>query len=210
MEFFQQKSILVKLSNDKIDNNKNSKIYRILLLVVSIISIFGSVVEAKNTGIIVNQNECVELIKRYFPDYALMEDRELTPLARDYFNKHYPKLTPSLVNADFDGNDFLDFAVLLRKGKGKDRITILAIFLRANQQRFELAYYLSLGVYGGDVYITPVESGKIVRQTESANVPREKVKLKNTAIQLVYFEKSSVVYYWDDKVKKFESIWTSD
>jgi hypothetical protein len=205
---FQKNRIVAKVPNDSI-NNRNTKIYGILLGIF-IVFIAGSIIETKNASSTVSQNESTELIKKYFPDYVLMEIGELTPLARKYFKRHYPNLTPSFVRADFDGDGFLDLALLLRKARGKDRKTILTIFLHSNRNRFELAYYLSFGVYGGDVYIIPVESGKVVSQTESIDVPREKVELRNTAIELVYFEKSSVVYYWDDRMKKFESIWTSD
>ena len=154
-----------------------------------------------------NRIKFIKLIEQHFPRYVLRDIEELSPFARNYFKSHYPNFDPSLVHRDFDGNGFEDVAFLLRESKNKDYINIFVIFLQSSHEKFKMKYCLNIGANPGDLYIIPLESGS---QIESFDEPRKKIKLKNSSVELVYFEKSSVVYYWDGRTKKFKSIWTSD
>ena len=194
----------------KVDNYKNPIILCFLLIAVFILFLFIYTTEAKSTKSVEDKTDYKELIQKYFPGYVLMDIEELDPYAKDRFRSYHPDLNPSLVCGDFDGNGFLDYAFLLRNSKDKKGTTIFTIFMQSKHSQFELEFCLNMGFYRNDVIIQRIEAGKILSQTKSIDEPKEDVKLKNAAVELAYFEKSSVVYYWDDKTKKFEEIWTSD
>jgi len=191
-------------------NFKNNLILYFFLFVLFSVFLSSSNAEAKIARLVINQIEYEKLIQKYFPGYILMNIEELEPFARFYFERDHPNLNPALVCKDFDGNEFLDYALLIRTSKIKDGNTVFAIFLQSEHEKFKLEFYVKMEFYLDFVYIVPIEAGKTVSQTEALDAPMKKVKLKNPAVHLIYSEKSSVAYYWDDKAKKFDSIWTSD
>jgi len=191
----------------------NYKVTRILYLALFILIMVLSFIftaETKSMKLARNEIGYKELIQKYFPNYILLDIDELDPLAKEVFNEHYPNLNPSLVCRDFDGNGFLDFAVLVRTSKIKDGNTVFAIFLQSEPRQFRLEFNLNMEFYRNDVFILPVEAGEILKETDAIEGPERKVKLKNPAVHLIYIGKSAVAYYWDEKAKKFDSIWTSD
>ena len=183
-----------------------------LCLIFSIVSVFlfCCIPEAGTNKLVPNEIEHVDLIQKYFPDYVLMNIEELENYARMWFSRHYQNLNPFLVKRDFDGNNFTDIALIMRNSKSQKGNTIFAIFLQSDKGQYELEFRLNMDIYRDDVFIIPIEAGEIVKQTLALDTPYKEVELKNPAVELYYFEKSSVVYYWDDKTKKFEEIWTSD
>lgn len=193
----------------KLSNYNSIKILGILLpcfFAVWILSyIAGSdVTEADDNSKIRN------IINEYFPNYTLKDMDGLDPVTRDYFKEHYPNSNPSVVHSDFDGNGFLDFAVLLQTLDSNGGKTMFAILLGRGRNQFNLAYNLDMGASLDYVYVIPIEPGKILTQTESIETPRENIRLKYAAVELVYFEKAAIAYYWDDKSKQFSSIQTRD
>lgn len=185
--------------------NDKTRLYLFLFL-VHFACLFGTVREAKSAELLLVQDEYKEIIQKYFSNYVLRNYDELSDYAKSYFRNRYSNLNPSLVCRDFDGNGFLDFALLLKSKGDRDGITVFVIFLQFDRNKFEKKYRLNIGIYQGDLFILPKETGELLENVEE---PR-KIKLKNAAVELVYFEKSSVAYYWSEKTKKFESIWTSD
>lgn len=189
--------------------------YKILLSFFILLSLFTmpygiSKVTSEDNKPISELNNIRNFIDKYFHNYEIMEIEGLDPFLQNYFRKHYPQLNPCIVYKDLDGNGLVDFGVLLKNLVGKKDRTIFAIFLHTNKNHFEPKYYQDMEFYRDDVYILPIESGSILKQTESIDAPYKEVRLKNAAIELVYFEKSSVAYYWEEGKKDFASIWTSD
>jgi hypothetical protein len=190
--------------------HKSTIIYCLFLFTGYINNIYSSSSKTISAEISINQIEYKELIHKYFPNFVLIDIDDLEPYARDCFRSYYPSLSPSLVYRDFNGNGYLDFALLLKNSKKKDDKIIFAIFLQINCRQFNLEFNLEIDSDYVDNYILPIKPGTILTESEALPGPGKKVKLKYAAIKLIYFETSSVVYYWDDKTKKFKEIWTSD
>lgn len=65
--------------------------------------------------------------------------------------------------------------------------------------------------FAGEVFIEPVPIGRRVSQTEAIDAKATPpVTLSLTGIELTYFGKATVVYYWDAKHKKMDTIRTGD
>lgn len=126
---------------------------------------------------------------------------------------------PGLVEADFNGDGFKDFAVLLIgktkqivewQGKNLKLMEVkLVAFLKNDQGRFQSfliermdEYYpLSLKIE----LQTPGEIQEFLPSSEARSV-----KLKHPSILRHFCGKSSGVFYWDEKKKNFQQIPTGD
>jgi hypothetical protein len=68
------------------------------------------------------------------------------------------------------------------------------------------------GVIDGTQFVIPVKKGKLIKETES--IPNElepsPVRLRNTAVRVVYFGKAHITFFWDTKMRDIVSITTGD
>jgi hypothetical protein len=64
----------------------------------------------------------------------------------------------------------------------------------------------------GGVFIRPVPIGRRVSQTEAIDTKDypPPVRLRSTGVEVTYFGQAKVVYYWNAKHKKMETIQTED
>jgi hypothetical protein len=157
------------------------------------------------------QDSTVNGIVSRFPGYHLLKLAERDAETRAYVLRHFPKGNSSVVHADFDGDGHLDYALLLKDNKsGSVKVVIL---LCSEDAECKSVYNLDdPGSDSGELYIRPVPIGSRVAQTEAIdtkNYPAP-VRLRSTGIELTVFEKASVVYYWDRKRKKIETVQTGD
>lgn len=193
-------------------NYAKLKAFRMFIFIFPFLFIVNAIVMAEDTSVRIcgNHKEIKELINAHFPDYVLMDIDELDAFAKDVFKKHYPQSNPHLVCRDFDGNGLIDYALLLRNSKKKGKQTIFTIFLQSSHSYFKLAHHLNLEFYRDDVYIIPIEPGRLLSQTPATDAPSKEIRLKNAAVELVYVGKAALAYYWDDKSKSFATICTAD
>lgn len=115
---------------------------------------------------------------------------------------------PGIVIGDFDGNGEKDVALLIKSAESDQ--AYLQIYLCRN--RCEVIVRENYDTYNGLLYMEQVTRGTIIRQTEALinNNVTKSIKLKNSAIRLVTYGKSAVVYYWDAKTKEFNRMTTAD
>jgi hypothetical protein len=145
-----------------------------------------------------------------FPAYHLLTLSERDSDTRAFILQHFPKSNASVVHADFDGEGHLDYALLIRNSKS--HTTKVVVLLCSEDAHCRSVYLLDVSAYSDLVYLQPVAIGSVVSQTEAAG-PRNHsspAKLKNTGIQLTYYEKGKVVLYWNNNLKKIEEVQTSD
>jgi hypothetical protein len=105
-------------------------------------------------------------ILRRFPGYHVLTLRELDSETRAFFVKQFPRNSPSAVHADFDGDGYLDYAVLVRNNKSGT--TKLVILLCSGNGPCKTVYELDVSTHSGSVYIRPVPCG-ITRVPDGRN-----------------------------------------
>jgi len=143
-----------------------------------------------------------------FPGYHLLTLKELDSDAKAFFLQHFPKASPSVVHADFDGDGQLDYALLLRNDKSE--VTKLVVLLCHEDGHYRNVYELDVSAYSGSAYLRPVSRGSRISQTESIDTDTGPVNLKFSGIRVTYFGKGEVVLYWNEKLKKIDAITTAD
>ena len=127
-------------------------------------------------------------------------DRYHTARLRNKFGK-----APIQVVADFNGDGKRDWAGLVRTRKGV--INLVVIYSKGQQYRHALLQKdVGRSGYNLGVSVHLQKPGRI-KGFPAENNPKN-VRLVLPGVEFVYFEKSSVVYYW--KERQFAAIWTSD
>ncbi len=150
----------------------------------------------------------VDRILKRFPGWHLLTLQERDPDVKAFVVRHFPKDNPSLVRADLNGDGNPDYALLLKDDKSS--ATKLVVLLCRADGPCKNVYAVNETVYAGSVYLRPVSAGSKVSETEALNGDTPPMKLHSTGIRVTYDEKGEVVLYWNQKLKKIESVQTAD
>jgi len=155
-----------------------------------------------------------ESVATLFPGHVLMDVAEFDPLLQQVLasNDPYPAgQSPTWLQADFDGNGVADHALLLRTPPGVEpQGEIMAVVLGLDGGRYEIAHSESHDYVLDYAYFYVVNAETLVRPTQAYDSGKEDTRISNPGIGLAYFEKSSVVYFWDGTLGRIDEIWTSD
>ncbi len=145
-----------------------------------------------------------------FPGFHVLTVPERDPDTKAYVLAHFSKRNPSVVRADFDGDGHLDYAALLKSEKSG--VAKFVILLCSENEQCKKACDEDITSYAGEAFIKAVPIGRRVSQTEAIDTKDNPtpVRLSSTGIELTIFEKVTVVYYWNTKHKKIETIQTGD
>jgi hypothetical protein len=175
-------------------------------LVVVFAALFSGVVASAQE----NQKSNLDNILSSFPGYHLLTLNERDSGTRAFISQHFPKLNPSVVHADFDGDGHLDYALLVRNEKSKT--TKLIVLLCSEDGQCRKVYELDVSMYSELVYVQPAANGSVASQTDTFDSTEHPspVRLKSTGIKVSYFEKGEVVLYWNRKLKKIKEVQTAD
>ena len=137
-------------------------------------------------------------------DYTLPQG-QLEPYTRSYL-KEKGEPEPWAANEDFNGDGVLDWAGLLRDTEG--RLDLVVVFSFGKLYSHEVLTSAGLdsdeiiaGVYG-------VPPGQISGFPIDDKFPRPQIAIHHPGIHLVWFEKASVLFYWDGS--SFTDFVTSD
>jgi hypothetical protein len=136
------------------------------------------------------QKSNIATILHNFSGYHLLDLRERDSDTRAYLQKHVTN-SPSVIHADFDGDGFPDYAMLLRSDRSAAKLVVL---LCDAQGQCRSVYELDITGYSDVAYLQPLPLGS----------------LKAVGIQVVYFEKGRVVLSWDKKLKKIAEVPTGE
>jgi len=117
-----------------------------------------------------------------------------------------------VVYGHFYSDKFTDVALLSRQN---DRLVFEIV--RCNPDcAVDLRQQLKDGmqgirfVTGGLTYLTIVSKGQLVETSPAIEGEDKHIRLKHDAIQVATFEKAAVVWYWDEKTKKWDTVSTAD
>jgi hypothetical protein len=130
--------------------------------------------------------------------------------ARTFIVDHFPKRNPSVVHADFDGDGHPDYAILLKDKKSGT--TKLVVLLCSRDAQCKSVFELDVTTSSGEVYVRPIPAGSRVSQTEAIDTKDypPPVRLGSVGIEVTYFGQAKIVYYWNRKHKKIETVQTED
>ncbi|MDI6756390.1 MAG: hypothetical protein QME32_00035 [Endomicrobiia bacterium] len=153
------------------------------------------------------------LAKHFYPGWEIFQYSNLSNSSQNW-SKDVPH--PGWVKADFNGDAVNDYAVLLFKKIREDVKVKFVIFLStATRKTLEpiviMEEYYDTYLFS-NMYLAFIPAGRLVRETMAGpdKKDRKQIILKLPAVEIVYVECSSVLYYWDKAKEKFEEIWTSD
>jgi hypothetical protein len=144
-----------------------------------------------------------------FPGFHVLTLSERNSDTRAFILAHFAKRSPSVVRVDFDGDGHIDYAVLLKNKKSG--VAKFVILLCPENKHCKKAYDEDIS-NAGEVFVKAVPIGRRVSQTEAIDTKNypSPVRLSSTGVEVTYFEKAKVVYYWNTKHKKIETIQTED
>ena len=176
------------------------------VLIIVIVSLFW---RAAMPGTEAPKND-LDIIMSRCPGYHVLTLQERDSDARTFILTHFPKHNPSVVHADFDGDGHLDYAILLKDKKSGT--TKLVILLCSGDTQCKSVHEVDITSSSGGVYIRPVPIGSRVSQTDAIDTKDypSPVRLSSTGVEVTYFGQAKVVYYWNRKHKKMETIQTED
>ena len=147
-------------------------------------------------------------ILKLFPGWHLLTLQERDPDLRAFLVRHFPTENAALVRADFNGDGSPDYAVLLRDNKSN--AAKLVVLLCSTDEQCKSVYEADETTNASSVYLRPISTGSKVSQTEAINDKSSALKLRSTGVQVTYFEKATVVLYWNGKLKKIQEVQTED
>ena len=145
--------------------------------------------------VLAENNELENLISNYYPKHKQINNEKFIKHVKEIIGDELT--APTLVTADFDGNELQDYDVIL---EGQ----IFVVFRQISNGEFK-PYELRRQDWVGD-FIHEIKPNTVLRQYDSTH----SIKLKYSAILVIYYLKSSVAYYWDEETLDFEELWTSD
>jgi len=156
------------------------------------------------------QSGDIDRILKGFPGCHVLTLAERDSDARAFILAHFPKHNSSIVHADFDGDGQPDYAILIRNKRSGT--TKLVILLCSANIACKSVYEVDVTSNSGGVYIRPVPMGSRVSQTDAIDTKAypPPSRLSSTGIEVTYFGQAKVVYYWNRKQKKMETIQTED
>lgn len=124
---------------------------------------------------------------------------------KSYFEEQN-QAEPWAAVGDFNGDNVVDWAGLLRNED--DRIDLVAVYSVKDHYAHHILSSLGTdddGIYFGVVTEPP---GTVHGFPLDDGEPDPVITLRNPGVHLFYYEKSSVLYYWDEGA--IRELWTSD
>ncbi len=140
-------------------------------------------------------NEIENLISNYYPKHKQEDNEKFIKHVKETIGDELK--APTLITADFDGNELHDYAVIL---EGQ----IFVIFRQISKGEFK-PYELRRQDWVGD-FIHEIKPNTVLKYYDYSH----SIKLKYSAIVVIYYLKSSVAYYWDEETFIFKELWLSD
>ncbi len=124
--------------------------------------------------------------------------KDLEEDVRQFFVESYPGNDPGIIRADFNGDGKYDVAILTKS----------ALLFFICKDRCKEIKSQDYGSFAGFQYIIPIKKGELVEEFGGFDGPSTPpVRLKNTAVHLIFFDKASIAY---SKTNNFSDITTGD
>lgn len=141
------------------------------------------------------------VIAHFFPGYGTVPVDDLSSdiaalAARDPAYDH-PDRSPTSIKADFDGNGFADYALLIRKTGGPDTDRIFVILMGHGHGRFSKAMESFFGGTAADVYLGYLPARDGYGNAGDAAGVEPPLKLQHPAVTLHARGQPGHIIYWD-------------
>jgi hypothetical protein len=183
------------------------KLCCIFIIVIAVAIACCSVAAAESKKAMNNEEN--KIISQ-FPGYHILSLKDLYPETRGYFSRDYPNEKPGIVKSDFNGDGYQDYAVLLKKNNAqKTKLVILFCSAVSPCNKID---EVDVGYSYAIVYLRLVKSGTVIEETDAADTenPSSPMRLKHAGVELTYSGQAKIVYYWNEKLKKIETMQTAD
>lgn len=149
------------------------------------------------------------VIAHFFPGYAPVPLGELAPGvgALTVSDPAYGSAdrSPTTIRADFDGNGFADYALLVRKTSGPEADEIFVILTGHGEGRYRKAIESFFGGLARDIYLGYLPAGTVLPAPAEATGTAPPLTLENPAVTLNVLGQLSDVFHWDDLSSRFRT-----
>jgi hypothetical protein len=145
-----------------------------------------------------------------YPGYHLLRLAERDADTRAFLAQHFKGSDASIVRADFDGDGHPDYAMLLKSDTSA--AAKLVVLLCDAQSKCRAVLEDDITGYSEEAYLFPLPVGSRVAEAGSTEGENQShpARFTNTGIQVDYFEKGTVAYYWDKKLKQIVAVGTAE
>jgi hypothetical protein len=149
------------------------------------------------------------VINHFFPGYAPVPLGELTDeigsltVSDPVYDT--PDRSPVTIKADFDGNGFADYALLISKVQGSQADEIFVILMGHGEGRFGKAIESFFGRVARDIYLGYLPAGTVLGTLEDAGNNAPPMTLASPAVTLNIPGQVSDAFYWDSLSGHFVS-----
>lgn len=149
------------------------------------------------------------IIEHFFPGYVPIPLGDLAPEigALTVSDSAYDSAerSPTVVRADFDGNGFDDYALLIRKTAGPEADEIFVILMGHGQGRYGKAIEAFFGGLARDIYLGYLPAGVVLPAPEGAGDNAPPLTLENPAVTLNVLGQLSDGFHWDGLSSRFQT-----
>jgi hypothetical protein len=132
---------------------------------------------------------------------------EMSPGDRDVFMKRSPGGQPGCVEVDFNADGLNDVALIVQDRSSG--VVSLMVALAKKGGGFTTALQKPLGSSLDGLFLA-AHSATSVEPTEAVDSTEKSRKLRGGAVDLVFVEKATVVYYWNDVAGKIAELQSGD
>ncbi|MCK5621531.1 MAG: hypothetical protein KAJ11_04500 [Alphaproteobacteria bacterium] len=150
------------------------------------------------------------IITHFFPGYAPVPLGDLAPEigALTVSDPVYdnPDRSPTSVRADFDGNGFSDYGLLIRKTAGPEADEIFVILMGHGEGRFAKAIESFFGGVARDIYLGYLPAGTVLSAPADAGGNAPPLMLENPAVTLNVLDQLADAFYWDKLSGRFMNV----
>jgi hypothetical protein len=150
------------------------------------------------------------VITHFFPGYAPVPLGDLAPEigALTVSDPVYdnPDRSPTSVRADFDGNGFSDYGLLIRKTAGPEADEIFVILMSHGEGRFAKAIESFFGGVARDIYLGYLPAGTVLSAPADAGGNAPPLMLENPAVTLNVLGQLADAFYWDKLSGRFMNV----
>ncbi len=150
------------------------------------------------------------IITHFFPGYAPVPLGDLAPEigALTVSDPVYdnPDRSPTTVSADFDGNGFPDYGLLIRKTAGPEADEIFVILMGHGEGRFAKAIESFFGGVARDIYLGYLPAGTVLPAPAAAGGNAPPLMLENPAVTLNVLGQLADAFYWDKLSGRFMNV----
>jgi hypothetical protein len=149
------------------------------------------------------------VITHFFPGYVPVPLGDLAPEigALTVSDPIYdnPARSPTSVRADYDGNGFDDYALLIRKTAGPAPDEIFVILMGYGDGRYGKAIESFFGGVAHDIYLGYLPAGTVLPAPADNGENAPPLTLENPAVTLNILGQVSDVFYWYSLSSRFQN-----